>query len=126
MVLGMHTIWCQTSDMDRSVAFYRDLLGMKVKSLSAWWSEFDLGNGTLALHPGLNGNEKPYGRVGSGWYLGIQVDDLAGLKAKLIGGGHTIADDYHDVPSGVVLTFPDPDGNPIQAIQLGVKAADLQ
>ncbi|HMS54024.1 MAG TPA: VOC family protein [Fimbriimonadaceae bacterium] len=122
----MHTIWCQTSDMDRSVAFYRDTLGMKTKSVSAWWTEFDLGNGTLALHPGLNGNPQPYGKVGSGWYMGIQVDDVKALKATLLGQGFVIADDFHDVPSGVVLTFADPDGNPIQAIQLGVKAADLQ
>jgi lactoylglutathione lyase len=38
------------SDMGRSVAFYRDTLGLKLKFESPGWSEFDTGATTIALH----------------------------------------------------------------------------
>ncbi len=38
------------SDMARSVAFYRDTLGLALRSESESWSEFDTGETTLALH----------------------------------------------------------------------------
>jgi len=40
------------SDMDRSVRFYRDTLGLKLRFQSPDWSEFDMGATTLALHGG--------------------------------------------------------------------------
>jgi lactoylglutathione lyase len=38
------------SDMKRSVAFYRDVLGLPLKFESPHWSEFATGGATLALH----------------------------------------------------------------------------
>src|SRR5262249_3492447 len=40
------------SDMDRSVRFYRDTLGLKLRFQSPDWTEFDMGTTTLALHGG--------------------------------------------------------------------------
>ena len=40
------------SDMERSVQFYRDTLGLKLRFQSPDWTEFDLGTTTLALHGG--------------------------------------------------------------------------
>jgi hypothetical protein len=37
------------SDMERSVRFYRDTLGLKLRFQSPDWSEFDFGSNTLAL-----------------------------------------------------------------------------
>jgi catechol 2,3-dioxygenase-like lactoylglutathione lyase family enzyme len=39
------------SGMSRSVAFYRDTLGIPLKFESPGWIEFDTGGATLALHP---------------------------------------------------------------------------
>jgi catechol 2,3-dioxygenase-like lactoylglutathione lyase family enzyme len=39
------------SDMDRSVAFYRDVLGLKLLFQSPQWSQFDVGGVGLGLHP---------------------------------------------------------------------------
>lgn len=125
MISGMHTTWAQTSDMDRSVAFYRDVLGLTPGMLSAYWSEFHVGENKIALHPVLSGHEGPVGKAGCGWYLSFITDDLKLLRQTLQDAGARITDDYHDVPTGVVLTFEDPDGNPMQAIQLGAKRADL-
>ncbi len=40
------------SNMDRSVEFYRDKLGIPLKFQSPDWTEFDTGATTLALHGG--------------------------------------------------------------------------
>jgi len=40
------------SDMSRSVEFYRDKLGIKLKFQSEGWSEFQTETTTLALHGG--------------------------------------------------------------------------
>jgi hypothetical protein len=52
-------IMVNVSDMSRSVAFYRDVLGLPLQFQSAGWSEFQTGATTLALHqvPGLAGGE---------------------------------------------------------------------
>ena len=40
------------SDMSRSVAFYRDVVGIPLKSESSGWTEFITDGATLALHKG--------------------------------------------------------------------------
>ena len=40
------------SDMKRSVAFYRDVLGFPLKFRSNGWTEFKTGTTTIALHGG--------------------------------------------------------------------------
>jgi catechol 2,3-dioxygenase-like lactoylglutathione lyase family enzyme len=37
MAQGVATVWVPVSDMDRAVAFYRDTLGLEVKSQSDDW-----------------------------------------------------------------------------------------
>ena len=39
------------SDMDAGVRFYRDTLGLTLRWASPFWSEFETGETTLALHP---------------------------------------------------------------------------
>lgn len=58
------------ADMDRAVAFYRDVVGLKLRFQSPGWTEFDTGATTLALHPATT--EAPAGTV----RIGIGVPDL--------------------------------------------------
>ena len=53
-------VMVRVSDMRRSVAFYRDTLGLPLKFESPGWSEFETGATTLALHasaPSAAGSE---------------------------------------------------------------------
>lgn len=125
MIEGFYTHWCQVSDMDRSVGFYRDLLGLKVVHESPYWTSFDLGNGTLGLHPQVEGGEPPLGIYCKGWFLGLKTNDIRKLRSKLEANRVTIARDYHDVPGGVILDFQDPDGNTLEAFQSGITVRDL-
>lgn len=111
--------------MDRSVAFYRDVLGLAVRFSSPYWSEVKIGDANLGLHPALEGSAEPLGQYGKGWMLGLQTDDIRALRARLTEYGASIRGEYHDVPGGVVLDFSDPDGNPIEAIQMGITSKDL-
>jgi lactoylglutathione lyase len=43
-------VMVNVSEMPRSVAFYRDTLGLRLKFESPGWSEFETGATTLALH----------------------------------------------------------------------------
>lgn len=59
------------ADMDKSVAFHRDTLGLELKFQSPFWSEFATGGTTLALHSASP--ENPPGGV----QLGFGADSLA-------------------------------------------------
>jgi len=63
------------ADMDRAVAFYRDTFGLTLKFATPFWSEFDTGPVTLALHPASERN--PPGAA----QLGFAAPDLTGLYA---------------------------------------------
>ena len=55
-------IMVNVSDMSRSVAFYRDKLGMTLKYQTDYWTEFETGTTILALHladrPARDGKKK--------------------------------------------------------------------
>ncbi|HVB74353.1 MAG TPA: VOC family protein [Ktedonobacteraceae bacterium] len=76
------------SDMQRSVAFYRDTLGLTLKFTSPGWTEFVTGTTTIALHVVGGGGEKlaeqqslpPAGQA----QLGFMVDDLEAAYEALL------------------------------------------
>lgn len=125
MITGLGTIWCQTSNMEASLAFYRDLLGLEPVYTSDHWTEFDLGNGRLALHSRLDDGIDPLGVYLRGWTVGVTTGDIRALRERLLAAGATIHSGYHETPGGVVMDFADPDGNVLQAMQVGLTIAAL-
>ena len=108
-------------DMPRSVAFYRDVLGLPLEMQSPGWSQFSLGNGLiLGLHAARDQRQPA-----PGWVPGFGVDDIQGTKARLQEAGAAITSDYHDIPGGVTLGFSDPDGNTIDVAQMAISCGDL-
>lgn len=126
MITGVGTAICQVEDMDRSVAFYRDLLGLRAEHVTPYWSSVFAGSFRIGLHPAFEGSMLPYAEPGKGWTVVLSVDDIAGLRAKLEAAGVLIRGDYHDTPGGVILNFVDPDGHNLQAMQEGAKAAEVK
>ena len=112
--------------MERSIAFYRDVLGLTATYTSPYWSEFQVGQNRLGLHPKLKSASEPLGIYEKGWFLGIACSDLKALREKLDGAGAKIHGDYHAVPGGVVLDFVDPDGNTLEAFQEGAKLQEFR
>ena len=120
MLKGLHTLICEVSDMDRAVAFYGGVLGLPVTFTSPYWTSVSLGSARLGLHPPMGAGTKD----GGGWIVGVEVEDIAALRTHLNSNGHKTGE-YHDTPGGVVMDFTDPDGNRLQAMQVGAKAASV-
>lgn len=78
------------ADMDRAVAFYRDALGLTVRFASPFWSEFETGDVTLALHPASDKN--PAGGV----QIGFTAPDLPGIYAGREAAGLRFAEAPRD------------------------------
>lgn len=122
MVKGLSVVLCQVTSMDRAIGLYRDVLGLTPGTQSPYWSDFSIpGGGKVGLHPPFVGGSLANG---SGWILGLEVDDVVNLRAMLEAAGHVVGG-YHDVPGGVVIDFADLDGNPIQAMQAGITTKDV-
>ncbi len=112
------------SDMQRSVEFYRDTLGIPLKMQSPEWTEFDTGATTLALHGG--GTPKEYHDTGDqsktagACSIGFNVDDVdktyEELKAK---GIKFVMPPTQREGEGIKLAVGlDPDGLAISFAQL--------
>jgi lactoylglutathione lyase len=111
------------SDMTRSVAFYRDLLGIPLKFESPEWTEFLTGATTLALHggglaldPAGKGNGDKFAGTCS---IGFNVEDVdqtyEELKAK---GAIFVMPPTQREGEGIKLAVCiDPDGLPIAFAQ---------
>ena len=108
------------ADMDRSVRFYRDTLGMTLRFQSPEWSEFDLGLNTLALHGGgvaapLQGKEQYAGRASIGFTVANVDNVFEELKSK---GARVMMSLTERVGEGIRLAvFLDPDGLPVSFAQ---------
>jgi lactoylglutathione lyase len=101
------------SDIDRSVAFYRDLLGMMLREESRTSAELDAGTATLALHLAHvdpKCRHHPPMLAGS-CRLGFYVDDLDQTHARLLRAGvPCLAPPEAQFDLRVAL-YEDPDGN---------------
>ena len=75
------------SDMDHSVEFYRDKLGIPLKFQSPEWTEFATGTTTLALHGGGVRSENPPAgdpaKIAGACSIGFNVDDVEKIYADL-------------------------------------------
>lgn len=103
------------SDMQRSVAFYRDVLGLPLRFTSPGWSEFDTGSIALALHvtgPAQENGPAYQGRPPAGMaHLGFVVDDLPAIYEALKARDVHFSLPPQKQPTGRTLAvLHDPDG----------------
>ena len=111
------------SDMDRSVEFYRDRLGIPLRFQSPDWTEFETGATTLALHGGgVAATAPPAGdpsKQAGSCSIGFNVEDVdktyEELKAK---GIRFVMPPMQREGEGIKLAVCiDPDGLPIAIAQ---------
>ena len=95
------------SDMARSVAFYRDVIGLSERFSSPGWSELAFGDAVLALHGGRS-NDDP---VETG--LGLYVEDADAACNEIEAAGGTIVQppEARAGESIKLAIAADPDGN---------------
>jgi catechol 2,3-dioxygenase-like lactoylglutathione lyase family enzyme len=113
MALGdLDHVYYWVRDMDASVAFYRDVVGLSLERRDGdEWAEFDAPPVRLALH---GTRDVP---PGSGTVV-FRVEDLDAARWTLERRG-AVFDEFTGEVEGFArfATFRDPDRNPIQLIE---------
>ena len=109
------------SDMKRSVAFYRDVVGLPLKFDSPEWSEFATEGATFALHKADGGPasagpsqddssaDEPAHRAGS-CRPGLSVPDLDAFHARMLEHNVTCTQQPKDLFGSKMAQYLDPDG----------------
>ena len=104
----INVITLAVSDLERSLAFYRDGLGLTQAGLNNdFWVEFDVGGSTFGV-----GNFEQVGTPGTAQSLAIEVDDVAAYRAQLAERG-VEATEPHELAACWISVVKDPDGNQV-------------
>jgi lactoylglutathione lyase len=113
LVKGLSVVYLYVRDFDRSVAFYRDVLGLAF-DVSEGWAESYLAGGTrFALHAAHDGvTDFSAGSM----HLDFAVDDIDAAVARLRAAGVQVGE-IHRQPYGSHCTFVDPDGYELELFQ---------
>jgi catechol 2,3-dioxygenase-like lactoylglutathione lyase family enzyme len=149
-ILGVHHTGIIVKNLDRSIYFYHDLLGMEFQNEpSPWFSGPDLEQGvgvpggTLRQVCLMAGNDvvelveygntpnddvEPQNRVGA-MHVALRVDDAAKTKADLEAKGITFLSEVNTVDEGVLagwrwVYFRDPDGITVELVEVAYFLAD--
>jgi lactoylglutathione lyase len=100
------------SDMHRSIAFYRDVLGLPLKFETSHWTEFQTEGATLALHqsddPPMEGG--PPREAPGTCRTGFQVPDLAAFHEQMLAKDVPCIQEPKEVFGTKLAQYLDPDG----------------
>ena len=103
------------NDFEKSLAFYRDTLGLKVNSTDQGYADFDLSGTLLAIFDRNTATamfSKEHMNTAGDTVLAFQVDNINKACEELKNNGVTIFEGPKKVPWGqVVAYFKDPDGH---------------
>jgi len=114
MIGKLTTIVLIVKDMDRSLVFYRDVVGMAVEMHTPFWSSLSAGNVSLGLHP-----ESNHVKVSPsmGCTFGFEVEDIQATVQELKGKGVAMQLEPKRESFGWLAVFSDPDGYAVQLAQ---------
>ncbi len=106
-VRGIDFTFFAVRDMQKSLTFYRDLLGISLTSLvhEGKWAEFEINPGTLVLGQGDDFTQ-PGGGV-----VALAVEDAAAAVAELEQAGVSPFFPLDESPVCFWAVIKDPDGN---------------
>jgi len=112
-VRGADFVLYWVSDMERSLRFYRDFLGMAVGA--QWedaWVELDAPPTTLALvRAGADSSSEGVTTGGHAPSISLAVEDVPAALAAAREAGYTVKQEPMDSPVCVSAAILDPDGN---------------
>ena len=113
---GESTAALEVSDYDRSLAWYRDMLGWEVVFELPEWKWAQLQTPVTGLLVGLGQSERV--KEGGGATLTFTVEDIEAARSYLEGEGVRFDGETGQVEDMVRLaTFYDPDGNALMLAQ---------
>ena len=114
IVKGLDHVYYWTRDMDKAVAFYRDVLGLSLSRQDGGnWVEFEAGPVRFALHAVVEGHPVQPG----GGTAVFEVEDIDEARRALESRGVKFGHSAEVGEYARYATFEDPDGNTIQIIE---------
>lgn len=106
MTFNFDAVFYYVSDLDRSIQFYRDVLGFKFHSRDAV-ARFYIGDVLFETVP-TSDDSKMHGNGNA--RLCLQVTDIQSAMSELRGKG-VATEDAEVKGNGILSSFRDPDGN---------------
>src|SRR5271165_4458288 len=106
-------ILLEVSDLNASIAFYRDFVGLRLKSQSDWFVMLESGNVGVFLRNSRWDWEKPRAggeQAGLGMYPHFEVSDAAAMVEKTRKAGYRIVQEPRKYDFGTEAFIADPDG----------------
>lgn len=107
------------SNMDSSIKFYRDTLGLVVKNISDEWTEFFTSGTVLALHPA-----KTKVKHNPNMLVGFMVSDLDSIANKLRSKNIKFFKEPKEESFGKHAIIEDPDGHLISIAEIKSKSSE--
>jgi lactoylglutathione lyase len=100
------------SDMNRSVAFYRDVIGLPLKFDSPAWTEFTTDGATLASHAseGPAAKDEPQKSPAGRCRPGLSVSGLDAFHKRMVEAKVPCVQEPKDVFGARIAQYLDPDG----------------
>jgi len=123
LIVGFHGVRYQVADIARSVAFYTNTLGFKLKHQQPpAFAAVSFGALTILLSgPGASGSRHmPDGsrQQPGGWNrIVLEVRDLESLLGQLKKEHLQLRNEMEKGPGGKQILLEDPDGNPIELFE---------
>jgi len=105
-VLGIHEIAFEVQDLQRSIAFYRDILGLSLYSSGPQQAWFRIGTQRLALFS--------HDRAGSGQHFALLIPPEEAERARAALLAHGFPEETMQQDDGFSVYVRDPDGNKIE------------
>jgi catechol 2,3-dioxygenase-like lactoylglutathione lyase family enzyme len=106
-------ILLEVSNLNASIAFYRDFLGLRLKSQSDWFVMLESNNVGVFLRNSRWDWEKPHRsgeQLGLGMYPHFDVSDAAATVEKARRAGYRIVQEPRKYDFGTEAFIADPDG----------------
>lgn len=96
------------TDMDRSVDFYKNILGLNLLFRRDEWTEFSIGGQRFALHK-VDSVAQP--KDAGGAIVSLEAKQIKNTIAFLKERGVRFVQDLQEFPYGKMAVFLDPDNN---------------
>lgn len=105
------------SDFQRSVAFYRDGLGLEVTYQEDGFAQFNTQGTILAIEKGGEKSPQPKDFKKNGFLIQFEVEDIEKAVGFLKSRNIKFTQDITDLEFGRVAMIMDPDGNQLQLLE---------